>query len=64
MSIQYRRRIRLLPFLWLNLSKGGWSVSVKLGPFSYTTGPKGASFSASARGTGLSYRKQIRGKRP
>lgn len=59
MTVQYRKRIRLLPFLWLNISKTGWSLSFRLGPLSYSTGPKGKRVSASLPGTGLSYRKTL-----
>lgn len=59
MTIQYRKRIRLLPFLWLNLSKTGWSITFKVGPLSFNTGPKGKRVSASLPGSGLSYRKTL-----
>jgi hypothetical protein len=59
MSIQYRKRIKLLPFLWLNLSKSGWSLTFKVGPLSFSTGPRGKRVSASIPGTGLSYRKTL-----
>ncbi|HHO0939105.1 TPA: DUF4236 domain-containing protein [Aeromonas hydrophila] len=59
MSFQYRKRVRLLPFLWLNLSKTGWSLTFRFGPLSYSAGPKGRRVSASLPGTGLSYRKTI-----
>ncbi|MGL4349541.1 MAG: DUF4236 domain-containing protein [Aeromonas veronii] len=59
MSIQYRKRIKLLPFLWLNLSKSGWSLTFKVGPLSLSTGPRGKRVSASIPSTGLSYRKTL-----
>jgi hypothetical protein len=59
MSIQYRKRIRLLPFLWLNLSKTGWSLTIGAGPLSFSFGPRGKRVSASLPGTGLSYRKTL-----
>ncbi|WP_416995765.1 DUF4236 domain-containing protein [Aeromonas salmonicida] len=59
MSIQYRKRIRLLPFLWLNLSKAGWSLTLSAGPFSFSFGPRGKRVSASLPGTGISYRKTL-----
>lgn len=62
MSIQYRKRIKLLPFLWLNLSKSGWSLTFKVGPLSFSAGPKGKRVSASLPGTGLSYRKSLQRK--
>ncbi|WP_429169391.1 DUF4236 domain-containing protein [Aeromonas hydrophila] len=62
MSIQYRKRIRILPFLWLNLSKTGWSLTFRVGPLSFNTGPRGKRMSASIPGTGISYRKTIKPK--
>lgn len=59
MGIQYRKRIRILPFLWLNLSKTGWSLTFRFGPLSFTTGPRGKRVSISVPGTGLSYQKNL-----
>ena len=59
MGVQYRKRIRLLPFLWLNLSQAGWSLSIRLGPLSFSFGPRGKRASVSLPGTGLSYRKTL-----
>ncbi|MGL5949647.1 MAG: DUF4236 domain-containing protein [Aeromonas sp.] len=58
MGIYYRKRIRLLPGIYLNLSKSGWSVSIQLGPFHYNFGPGGKSVGANLPG-GLSYRKRL-----
>lgn len=36
-GLRFRKRIRMLPFLYANLSRAGLSWSVKLGPWSYNT---------------------------
>lgn len=59
MTISFRRRIRLLPFLWLNLGKTGISLTVGIKPIFFTFSKRGITFSASLTGTGLSYRKQL-----
>lgn len=38
MGFTFRKRIKLLPGLYLNLGKTGASVTVKAGPVSHTTG--------------------------
>lgn len=48
------RRIRLAPHLWLNLSKGGVSVSAGLRGLRATIGPRGRRVTAGLPGTGLS----------
>lgn len=48
------RRIRLAPHLWLNLSKGGVSVSAGVRGLRATVGPRGKRLTAGLPGTGLS----------
>ncbi|MGL4349683.1 MAG: DUF4236 domain-containing protein [Aeromonas sp.] len=66
MSIQYRKRIKVLPFFWINLSKTGVSYTIKLGPFSFSFGKQGKRVSATIPNTGLSYRKTLsrKGRNP
>ena len=58
MSIHFIRRIKLLPWVTLNLGKRG--VSFSFGPrgAKFTVGQSGMSGSVGATGSGLSYRKQ------
>lgn len=37
MRIRFRKRVKLLPFLFANLSNSGTSLSTKLGPVSWNT---------------------------
>jgi hypothetical protein len=37
MSIQYRKSIKILPFMRMNLSNSGTSFTFKVGPFSFNT---------------------------
>lgn len=59
MSLTFRKRIRLLPFLWLNLGMRGFSVTVGIRPVLFTLGRGGIWFSASLPGTGIGYRQRI-----
>lgn len=63
MAITFRKRFRLLPFLWLNLGKTGVSLTVGIKPIFFTLSKRGIAFSASLTGTGLSYRKQLTKRR-
>lgn len=62
MSIKYRKRIFLFPWVVLNISKSG--VSVTLGPrcLSINIGKKGVYLNTTLRGTGLYDRKRIKRK--
>ena len=56
MGFRFRRRIKIMPGLWLNLSKSGVSTSV--GGHGLTTNIKGdkVTTTTSLPGTGISYR--------
>jgi len=64
MAIQFRKRVRLLPFLWLNLGKTGVSFTLGVKPIFFTFSKRGIGFSASLPRTGLSYRKQLTRRKP
>jgi hypothetical protein len=55
MGFRFRRSIKLLPGVRVNLSGGGASVSVGPRGFHYTVGPKGTRVTAGIPGTGLSW---------
>lgn len=55
MPIQFRRRIRLLPGVWLNLSKSGVSTSIGGKGVTVNLGKNGRRTTVSLPGTGLSY---------
>jgi hypothetical protein len=55
MGFRFRRSIKILPGLRLNLSGSGASVSVGPRGFHYTVGPKGTRVTAGIPGTGLSW---------
>lgn len=59
MALTFRKRIRVLPFLWLNLGMRGISVTIGLRPVMFTLGRGGIWFSTSLPGTGLGYRKKL-----
>ncbi|WP_417801523.1 DUF4236 domain-containing protein [Vibrio europaeus] len=65
MKVQFRKRIRVLPFLWLNMGKKGLS-SISLGApgLSLTLKLRSAFLTVGATGTGLSVRSQLWGKKP
>ena len=55
MGFRFRRSIKILPGLRVNLSGGGASVSVGARGFHYTVGSKGTRVTAGIPGTGLSW---------
>ena len=55
MSFRFRRRIRILPGLWLNASKSGLSTSVGKRGANVTVGHGQTRTTVGAPGTGLSY---------
>lgn len=57
MSWRFRRRFRLFPGLWLNLSKSGVSASVGGPGLTYNTRGR---VTVSAPGTGLSYQHNLK----
>jgi hypothetical protein len=58
--IRYRKRIRILPFAWLNISKTGFSVSIGMRGLLLNIGQGGIYVSGAFLGTGLSIRKRIK----
>ncbi len=59
MSFRYRKRIKLLPGIHLNISKSGISTSVGVRGASMTFGKRGTYVNAGIPGTGISYREKI-----
>lgn len=55
MGFRFRRSVKLLPGVKINLSNGGASVSLGGRGFHYTIGPKGTRVTAGIPGTGLSW---------
>lgn len=55
MPFRFRRSVKILPGLRINLSKSGASVSLGGRGFHYTLGPKGTRITAGIPGTGLSW---------
>jgi len=54
MNIRFRRRIKIVPGVWVNLNKDVPSLSIGKGPFTVNVGKKGLRSTASLRGTGVS----------
>ena len=63
MGFRFRRSIRLLPGVKLNLSKSGVSVSLGGKGASFNIGPRGTRTTVGIPGTGLSYVSQKGRKR-
>ena len=57
MGFRFRRSIRILPGIRLNVGKRGASVSMGVRGAHVTLGPKGARTTLGVPGTGLSYTK-------
>lgn len=55
MSFRFRKRIRILPGLWLNVSKSGVSTSIGGKGVTVNVGEHGTSTTVGVPGTGLSY---------
>jgi hypothetical protein len=55
MGFRFRRSVRILPGVRINLSGSGASVSLGARGFHYTIGPKGTRVTAGIPGTGLSW---------
>lgn len=52
---RFRRTMKILPGVQLNLSKSGVSVSLKVGPLTKTFGKSGTRTTIGIPGTGVSY---------
>ena len=55
MGIRFQRRIRILPWLYLNFGKGGVSVSIGPRGAKLTLGKRGVKGSVGIPGTGIRY---------
>src|SRR5262245_15815427 len=62
MALRFRRRIRLLPGVNLNIGTRGLSVSAGMPGASVTVGPRGVYGNVGLPGTGLSIRKKLSGQ--
>ncbi|HLJ21023.1 MAG TPA: DUF4236 domain-containing protein [Stellaceae bacterium] len=56
MGFRFRRRVRILPGIWFNLSKSGGSVSIGGHGATLNLGPHGTRTTVGIPGSGLSYR--------
>lgn len=55
MGIRFQRRVRILPWLYLNFGKGGVSVSIGPRGAKITIGKRGVRGSVGIPGTGIRY---------
>jgi len=55
-SFRFRRRLKIFPGAWLNLSRRGASLSFGTRGFTTNLGPRGHQETISALGTGVSFR--------
>lgn len=60
-NVRFQKRIKLLPFLWLNISKSGMSLTVGGRLIKFNIGRLGVWLSGAIPGTGLSVRHKIAG---
>ena len=61
MAFRFHRRMRVLPGLWINISKTGpLSLSAGVRGITANFGRKGTRLTGSVHGTGLSYRTKLR----
>jgi hypothetical protein len=60
MGWRFRKSFSPLPGVRINLSPGGLSTSVGLGPFRFSAGPRGAAVNARIPGTGISFRQPLK----
>lgn len=60
MGWRFRKSFCPLPGVRINLSPGGVSTSVGLGPFRFSAGPRGAAVNARIPGTGISFRQPLK----
>lgn len=64
MNWRFRKRIKIVPGVHINLSKGPPSVSIGEGPFTINVNKKGVRGTASLRGSGLSINQQVPWENP
>ncbi len=60
MSFRYTKRIRILPFVWLNLTHRGISFSFGTRGAKVTTGRGGTHVGVGLPGTGIFFRKRVK----
>jgi hypothetical protein len=56
MGLRFQKRIRLFPFVWLNISKSGASLTIGFPGFSFNIGRTHTTTTVGLPGTGVSYR--------
>lgn len=59
MGLRFQKRIRIMKGVWINLSKGGASLSVGDRGTTVNLGKRGVKGTVGAPGTGISYSEQI-----
>lgn len=59
-GLRFQKRKRILPGVWLNVSKTGVSVSIGPPGLKINIGKRGIWFTVGLPGSGLSYRKQLK----
>jgi hypothetical protein len=59
MSIRFRKRLKLMPGVYLNISKTGFSLSWGRPGVSLNVSKKGLTGTVGLPGTGLSYQKKV-----
>ena len=64
MDLMFRKRIKILPGIHINLSKSGVSTSIGRRGASVNIGKRGTYFNTGLSGTGIYYRKKISGSKP
>ena len=60
MGFRFRRRVRLFPGLWFNVSKSGVSTSIGGRGVTLNLGPRGTRTTVGVPGSGLSWRSPTR----
>ena len=59
MGFRFQKRIKLLPWVTLNISKSGFSFTFGRRGASFNVGSKGSSVNVGIPSTGASYRKKL-----
>ena len=60
-GLRFQKRINIIkPFIYLNLSKSGTSLTLNLILFKLNFSKRGVMFSTGLKGSGISYRKTIK----
>lgn len=64
MALRFRRRVKLLPGVHVNISRSGISTSVGVRGASLTFGKRGTYLNTGLPGTGISWRSRVNNKHP